>query len=217
MKKQSTPSFTEEELLSRLAIQERSLKIFVKEIYENIGQILSLAKIKLSTVNLKKPEDSAKKIKESDQLISRAIRDLRSLAKQLSPDEIIKKGFADAISFELDRLGNAGICTPAFKSEGDYYKLDAARELIVFGIIQGLICKILTRGNTKELQIEIAYLPEQIVICTKFKVAEKDMQTFMNELISGNLLTENTALMNASINVSSNDDEGMIHLTIKKN
>jgi signal transduction histidine kinase len=215
-KQQSTPSFTEEELLTRLAIQERSLKIFVKEIYENIGQILSLAKIKLGSVDLNKTNESAEKIRESDQLISRAIRDLRSLAKQLSPDEIIKKGFADAISFELDRLEKAGICTSDFRSEGTYYKLDAARELIIFGIIQGMICKILTRGNTKELQIEVSYLPQQIVIYTKFKVEEKDMPAFIDELIAGNMFLERKDIVNAGIEVSSIGDEGMIHLTIKK-
>jgi two-component system, NarL family, sensor kinase len=215
-KKQSTPSFTEEELLTRLAIQERSLKLFVKEIYENIGQILSLAKIKLNTVDLKKTGDSAEKIREADQLISRAIRDLRSLAKQLSPDEIIKKGFADAISFELDRLEKAGVCTPDFKSEGVYYKLDAARELIIFGIIQGLICKILTRGNTKELQIEVSYLPEQIVINTKFKVAEKDMPAFIDELTATNIFIHGKDIVHGDIQTTNKGDEGMIHLTIKK-
>ncbi len=216
-KNQLSHSLTEEELLTRLEIQERSLKAFAKEIYENIGQILVLARLQLSTINLNLRQESEEKIRESGKLVSRAIGDLRSLAKQLSPDEIIKKGFADAISFELDRLEKAGVCEAGFRSEGDYYKLDAARELIIFGILQGLVCKLLTHGHTKELQIEVAYLPERIVICTKFKAVEADMEGFIAGIIAGNKFISGKDNIHGEVDVTHHEDEGRICLTIKRN
>jgi two-component system NarL family sensor kinase len=218
MKKNKSPHpFVKEELLTRLEIQERSLKLFAKEIYENIGQILSLARLQLGTLDLHNKQESEEKIGESRKLVGRAIRELRNLAKQLSPDEIIRKGFADAIHFELERLREAGLQGAGFRSEGDYYKLDPLRELVVFGIVQGLICKVLTYGNTKQLQIEMSYLPEQIVICTKFRSAEKDIPALISDITTDNKFLHGTGIVRGHIDSRSDAECGEIRLTIKKN
>jgi len=71
------------ELNSRIEIQGRALEAYSKEIFENIGQVLSLVKLQLHTEN---------EISEPGKLLAKAITDLRNLTKQLSPDEIIKNG-----------------------------------------------------------------------------------------------------------------------------
>jgi two-component system, NarL family, sensor kinase len=216
MENASSNSYTEEELLTRLEIQERSLKAFAREIYENIGQILSLAKLELGTLDLDDKIISEGKIDYSRKLIGEAISGLRNLVKQLSPDDIIKKGFADAIFFELVRLREAGICGADFRSEGDCYKLDATRELIIFGIIQGLICKLLTRGTIRELQIEVAYLPEEIIICTKFKTDEEDKQHLIKSMLEGNKFLPSAGITQDNLAIESDTEGGSIFLKIKK-
>jgi hypothetical protein len=42
------------------------------------------------------------------------------------------------------------------------------------------------------------------------------MPAFIDELIAGNMFLERKDIVNAGIEVSSIGDEGMIHLTIKK-
>lgn len=218
MKKNKPPHpFTEEELLTRLEIQERSLKTFAKEIYENIGQILSLARLQLAAVNLQNKQESERQIGESSKLVGRAIRELRNLAKQLSPDEVVKKGFADSISYELERLKDAGLLGAGFKSVGNYYKLDPLRELIIFSIVQGLICKILARGTTNELQIETAYLPEKIVICAKFRIVESDIGKFVNDIITDHKFLRDAGIVRGDIDSSIEKEGGEITLTIKRN
>ena len=82
-----TISLIKEELNSRIEIQQRSLEAYSKEIFENVGQVLSLVKLQLQAEN----ENATGKISESGKLLGKAIADLRNLTKQLSPDEIIKK------------------------------------------------------------------------------------------------------------------------------
>jgi two-component system NarL family sensor kinase len=180
-KKGKSGSFLQEELITRLAIQERSLKTFVKEIYENVNQALALVKLQLAAIDLQNKAGSEQALKESTQLVAQAINDLRTLVKQLSPDEIIRQGFAEAISIELERLGKSGIFNTSFQSRGEYYKLDPARELIIFGTIQGLICRILAADKIGHLHIEVDYLPQEIAISIRFTATkEKDIGTIIN-------------------------------------
>src|SRR5688500_3927507 len=70
----------QEVLKSQLEIREQTFKNISQEIHDNIGQVLSLAKL---TVNNIKPSDDDNRAKVMDVklLISKAIQDLRDLSK----------------------------------------------------------------------------------------------------------------------------------------
>ncbi|HEX2628641.1 MAG TPA: hypothetical protein VHM26_06515 [Chitinophagaceae bacterium] len=182
-KKGKSGSFLQEELITRLAIQERSLKTFVKEIYENINQVLVLVKLQLGGIDPQNKAGSEQVLKQSTQLVGQAINDLRNLVKQLSPDEIIRHGFAEAISLELDRLGKSGVFNASFQRNGEYYPLDPLHELISFGTIQELICRILTADKISHLHIEVDYLPNEISVAVQFTATgKKDIGTILNKV-----------------------------------
>ena len=149
-----------EELNSRIEIQQRSLQAYSKEIFENVGQVLSLVKLQLQTEN----ENSIGKISESGRLLGKAIADLRNLTKQLSPDEIIKNGFAHAINCELKRLNEAGFCRAEFFENGDFISLDEVNELVVFCVLQQLTYPILNIYHPGLIRMNIQYQENKIEI-----------------------------------------------------
>ena len=126
-----------EELNSRIEIQQRSLETYSKEIFDNIGQVLSLIKFQLSGLQSNETHEQAPAA-ESKKLLAKAIADLRNLTKQLSPDEIVKKGFAASIEYELKRLAEAGLCKVDISIDKNVPDLDDVRELVVFCILQQL-------------------------------------------------------------------------------
>jgi len=152
-----------EELTSRIEIQERSLQAYSKEIFENIGQVLSFVKLQL--LSLQSPNNSeTDKMLDSGKLLGKAIEDLRNLTKQLSPDEIIRNGFAHAIICELKRLDEAGFCNSNFFLEGDLINLQEVKELVVFCILQQLIYPALDIYNPGYIDIKIHYRKTHIEI-----------------------------------------------------
>lgn len=76
-------------LENQLALQHTAIKEAEKEIYENIGQCLCLARLQLGNVDLEDKEKSLAIIGEANMLIGKAVRDLRNLVKQLSLAETI--------------------------------------------------------------------------------------------------------------------------------
>lgn len=148
---------TKDDLLYSLDIQNWYLKAFAREIYENVGQILSLAKLQLKTVNLKEEKESKKVIESSGKLLEKAIRDLRNLAKQLSPREVIQKGFAFAMEYELHRLEESGFCKTSFIMQGNLHRFDNIKELVLFCSQQQIIHSALQEDRAENLEFEICY------------------------------------------------------------
>src|SRR5947207_14144326 len=77
------------ELLStQLEIQEQTLKNISLEIHDNVGQVLSLAKLNLNTMDIAKTEQLQGKIDNTLSQVSKAINDLRDLSKSFNTDNI---------------------------------------------------------------------------------------------------------------------------------
>ena len=72
-----------EELLARIKKQDQLILKVEKEIYENVSQVLCLARIKLVDLDLTDKDNCTKSLEQSWNLIGKAINDLRNLAKQV--------------------------------------------------------------------------------------------------------------------------------------
>jgi len=158
-----TIGLLKEELSSRIEIQQRSLQAYSREIFDNIAQVLSLVKFQLSNLQSDEKEYGQKEI-DPGKLLGKAISDLRNLTKQLSPDEIIKKGFASSIHYELKRLSDAGFCKINFSSKGKTIELESVKELVVFCVLQQLAYPVLDINGPGIFDIQIHYLKEKISI-----------------------------------------------------
>jgi signal transduction histidine kinase len=170
MKKSRHMSFTHESLLSSLDIQGWNLKSFSEEIYENIGQLLSLAKVQIATINPDKKEEAKQLTENSDQLLNRIIKDLRSLAKQLSPAEIMQKGFLSSMQYELERLNKLEIGNIHFETSGNSFRLEDLKELILFSIIQHYILKALYIEHIKQIAVKADFSKTMIRISINYPV-----------------------------------------------
>lgn len=71
-------------LLNQLEVQEQDFKNIYNQIHDNIGQVLSLAKWNLQSVEPDLPREANEKISHANELISKAIVDLRDLSKNHS-------------------------------------------------------------------------------------------------------------------------------------
>ena len=71
-----------QELQTHIALQEQFLRDLEKEIYDNVNQVLCLARIKLSGINWNDRQSSLETVDQSGELIVKAIHDLRNLARQ---------------------------------------------------------------------------------------------------------------------------------------
>ena len=122
--KEQTKLLYEQTLLqTQLEIQEQTLKNISQEIHDNVGQVLTLAKLNLATTAV---DDSGamEKIKTSQQLIGKAIQDLRDLSRSLNTDYVEEMGLLRSIEYELELLKKTGSIQTSFNITGNTEKLN---------------------------------------------------------------------------------------------
>lgn len=135
--------YQHEVLRSRLKIREHYLGIVVKEVYENIGQMLSLIRIKLLGMHHDHESGTQATIDSSGEMVGQTIHDLRNMCRLFYPEEDIVKaaGFHRVLEQEIrsrfpEAVYKADINTTAS------LVLSGEKGLIVFGMLLEVIDRI---------------------------------------------------------------------------
>ena len=146
-------------LQAQLEIQEQTLKNISQEIHDNIGQSLSLAKLHLNTMDSTQPAALEEKINDSKQLVSKAIRDLRQLSHSLDADQIGRIGLLRALEAELELVARAGTHQTRLLTDGNPYRIDKQKELILFRIVQEALHNIIKHAEATSITLQFGFTP----------------------------------------------------------
>lgn len=151
-------------LESQLEIQEQTLQTISQEIHDNIGQVLSLAKLHIGTMDMNNPGQLQQKMEDSKKLIGKAIQDLRDISKSLNTDYVSEMGLVQAIGYELEMIRKSGAYATSLKTEGLPVKLEPQKELIIFRIVQEVINNIIKHARATTILVQLTYQPESFSI-----------------------------------------------------
>jgi two-component system, NarL family, sensor kinase len=153
-------NFKQQLLQTQIEIQEQTLKTISQEIHDNVGQVLSLAKLNLNTVGNITDQRLQSKIDSTKDLVSKAINDLRDLSRSLHGEKIGEIGLEEAIANELKVLQNTGQYKTGLQINGQVYKLDPQKEMVLFRIVQEALHNAVKHANAANLKVQMNYSPE---------------------------------------------------------
>lgn len=149
-------------LQSRLEIQEETFKSISRELHDNMGQILTLAKLHLNTLTLENTEQSRERLNGAIDMITQTIQSLRDVSKSLHADTISKNGLVPALESEIRIIEKLGILHPVFRVFGQPVHLDDNKSLIIFRIVQEALQNVVKHANASMLEMNIHYSFEQV-------------------------------------------------------
>jgi two-component system, NarL family, sensor kinase len=204
--------YQQELLRTQLEIHEQTLKTISQEIHDNIGQVLSLAKLNLNTMDMEKQAELQGKIDDSRNLVSKAIHDLRHLSRSLNTESIAAIGLLKAVGNELEMLRKAGYDT-FIETEGTFVKLEPQKELILFRIIQETLNNIIKHAEAKKIYVHAVYSTNDLRIVIRDD--GKGMVMLPAENYSGELngigirnMESRASLIGAQLKISSVEGTG---------
>lgn len=149
--------FEQEILQTQIEIQEQTLKTISQEIHDNIGQVLSLAKLNLNTVGSMNDAIAQTKIDSTKDLVSKAINDLRDLSRSLYGDKMAEVGLDETIANELKILQNTGQFKTYLKITGETYKLEPQKEMVLYRIVQEALHNSVKHAKAKNINVQLNY------------------------------------------------------------
>src|SRR5438034_9038670 len=123
----------QQELLNaRLEIQENIFKNLSEEIHDNIGQELSVLKLTLSVISLRREEEAEKFINESKGMVNHIISSISDLSKSLHTDRVLRIGIIEAVRFELEKIEKTNLFKTFFTYADVDFQINPGNEIFLF-------------------------------------------------------------------------------------
>lgn len=149
-------SVQKEILIAQLEIKENTLNTISQEIHDNIGQVLSLAKLNLNTVLIHEAS-SLDKITSTKDLIGKAIQDLRNLSKTLNSEYISEHSLSQLLQADIDTIEKSGDYKAELHIIGEERMLDPQHQLIIYRIFQEVLNNIIKHAKGDRIRILFDY------------------------------------------------------------
>lgn len=130
-------------------IQQETLAQVGRELHDNIGQLLSLAKLSLNSI---KPEKQA----EGKKYINDIIREVRSLSKSLNLDWVESISLDEFIGKQLEKIQSTGFCETALESDGSFLELSKDQKLVLIRVIQECLNNAIKHAQPDRIDIRIS-------------------------------------------------------------
>lgn len=157
-KQEMQHKFSKEVLKIQLEVQEQTSRNLSEEIHDNIGPVLSFAKLNMHNISSKTDDDSLRKYaNESKEHLTQAIADLRTISHTLNGSYILKAGLIPSVEKELGYVSTAKEINCTFDTRGDIYPLGEEKELLIFRIIQESVANIIKHAAAENIKIDAVY------------------------------------------------------------
>jgi signal transduction histidine kinase len=155
-KQQIKSQFQEELLKAQLEMQEQTFRAIGEEIHDNVGQLLSLARVQINIIDESGLLDKAV-LYAARENIGKALMELRDLSKSLHTERLQNLSIHETLLQEAERLNRVGVLKASIQVEGVIRELDSQKRLILFRILQESIQNCLKHAEATELAICFVY------------------------------------------------------------
>ncbi len=158
-KEKLTESLKHELLMAKIEVQENTLQHFTRELHDNIGQKLALARIYINRLEAGKTVSAEKQeLVSISETLGSAISDLRSVANSLNPDYIAGHGLIDSLTGEAARINQLKIANCTLEVQGEHTDiLNKQQELLLFRICQEFIQNSIKHSNCTTIQMKLNF------------------------------------------------------------
>jgi len=208
-KKETQEKYAKELASSQNEIREKALENISWEIHDNVGQLLSVAKLQLNRLETKIAKKNQDALHEVTTLVSKSLQDLRALSKSLNPVSIKKIGLIQALELEINRYNRLNFIKAKLNIINKPFRLHSERETILFRIVQEFIHNSVKHSKGSELSVTITYNKDDLeIVVSDNGVGFNVDKESANKGIGLLNMKGRAELINAEFNMSSEPNKG---------
>ncbi|MGY5848534.1 sensor histidine kinase [Salegentibacter sp. HM20] len=189
---------------SRLEMQEQTLKNVGWELHDNIGQLLSVAKMQLNIFSKTLPKEAKSSASEIQETVANSLQEVRSLSKSLNNQVIGYAGLVVSVENELSRFQRMGVIETNLKVTGEKQEIPQQHSIILFRILQEFFSNVIKHAQASHLEVNIDFSSEAILIKASddgkgFNPESVDKNSGLFNMESRALLVNTNFSLNSSI------------------
>lgn len=171
-------AFSEHLTYTQLEIQEETFQHISREIHDNIGLSLTLAKLYLNTLSIEIDQKHTTVVESCVELIGQAINDLNYISKNFNSEAIRNEGFLTALKIKLDKINKTKKFHASLDIIGEPIFMESQNELIVYRITQEALNNIIKHSKATQISVSLEYTP----IHLKLKIEDNGIGINWEEL-----------------------------------
>lgn len=199
--------FEQELLQTQLEMQEHTLKIVSQEIHDNVGQILSLAKVNLNILTMEGGHDP--RIIDTAGLVGKAIRELRDISIDYSADTLMEEGLMAAIRRELSQLEKTGLFSTRFHTDKDQLSIDKTKTIFIYRMFQEICNNIIKHAQATEVEVSLTSQSGEISLTIKDNgIGFNETDETFKPGMGLNSIRQRAAMIDAKAAINSNEGNG---------
>lgn len=157
-------NFEKELLETQLEIQEQTFQHISRELHDNVGHFLSLAKLQLATIQTELALPDVEKLSSSVCLITNSLDEIRNIAKSLNTENIKSNGLIKTTEQQVEQVKKLGRFSVDFAVSGKTCFLDDQKEIVLFRILQEGLNNILKHSQASAIHINLHYEERQLIL-----------------------------------------------------
>jgi signal transduction histidine kinase len=192
---------------SQLEIQEQTFKNIGWELHDNVGQLLSVVSMQLNMLLVKAPEAMQEQLKDTRNVVTNTVQEVRDLSKTLNHDVINKNGLIRSLEIEIERFNRLKFLKATLQINGDIKYISAAHEILIFRMYQEFLSNVMKHSKATTLSVILNFNANNLEIIAEddgigFDTSQKTESSGM-QTIKGR-----AALLNAKHSLTSIIDNG---------
>jgi len=138
--------------------EERERIRIAKDLHDGVGQLLSAAKLNLSSLESKlkinDPEqDSA--LKNAMSLVDDSVKEVRTVSHNMMPNTLLKLGLASAVKEFITKIQGMPNLKVNLEIVGMDNRLEQEKETVLYRVIQEIIANIIKHAKASELTLQL--------------------------------------------------------------
>ncbi len=194
--------FDEEIINLQIEIREQTLRNVSWELHDNIGQMLTLAKIQLQTVEGNSTLDEVKLT------LGNALREVRALSKSINPEFLKNIGLYEAVDLELKRFNRLNFINSEIEKVGVKFEISLKVEIVLFRILQEFFTNTIKHAQAKNLKVKFEFAEDFLAITANENGKGFNIKKIHKNGIGISNIQKRGKLINADIKLYSKIGEG---------
>ncbi len=184
--------------------QTAERKRIAQDLHDSVGGSLALLKNKIRTV-VEHQDSPSKELLSTLQTVEKTSNDVRQIAHNLMPSELIKFGLVSAIQSILDQLNSEELKAQLYAHNMEQ-RIDTVKEVHLFRITQEVIQNVLKHAKAKNLTVYLNKYAKHLSL-----MVEDDGDGFVentNEGLGINGIKQRVEQLKGSLNIDSSSGRG---------
>ncbi len=149
----------QQELSTRAVLQaeENERQRIAKDLHDGVGQIMSAAKMNLSSFENDlqfKDEEQKLSFERIISLVDEGCREVRSVSHQMMPNVLLKSGLGKAVAEFLDKIDQK-VLKVNLHTEGLNEHIEATTEIVLYRVLQESVNNVIKHSGASELDLSL--------------------------------------------------------------